>query len=138
MSEHDAKEREGYARRGKRRPIAGVLVAIDAPEVAERPWVVDAIDVSADGMGLVLPPELPEGTRVELSFKLDAAEFARLPATVTHRMGTSGGVRFDPWPDADRLRFLEFLVGCTKPRIEPGVIRRSARAAGEPFGDTER
>lgn len=110
MSEHNTEEHEGYARRSLRRPIAGVLVAIDAPEVADRPWVVDAIDVSADGMGLVLPPELAEGTRVELSFKLGDAEFARLPALVTHRLGTSGGVHFDPWPDPDRLRFLEFLV----------------------------
>lgn len=109
-SESNAEERGGYARRSRRLPIAGVLLAIDAPAVAARPWVVDAIDVSTDGMGLVLPPELPEGTRVELSFKIDDAEFARLPAVVTHQLGTSGGVRFEPWPAPDRLRFLELLV----------------------------
>lgn len=98
-------------RRTRRTQIHGVLVAIDAPAVAPEPWIVDAIDVNADGLGLVLPPELPEGTRVLLSFQLgDELDFSRLPATVLHHFGTGGGVRFEPWPDAARLKLLEHLV----------------------------
>lgn len=98
-------------RRVRRRPMHGVLVAIDAPQVAEKPWVVDAIDINANGVGLVLPPEIPEGTEVFLSFALDEeAEFSRVPATVLHQMSSSGGVRFATWSDADRLRLLEYLV----------------------------
>lgn len=98
-------------RRRRRASIHGVLVAIDAPELSSDPWVVDAIDINARGLGLVLPPELLEGTRVLLSFKLgDDGRFSRLPATVRHLRGISGGVRFEPWPDADRLKLLEYLV----------------------------
>lgn len=107
----DADRPQPSRRRVRRRPIHGVLVAIDAPEVAEKPWVVDAIDINANGVGLVLPPEVPEGTEVFLSFKLDeGAEFSRVPATVLHQMGSSGGVRFAHWDDGDRLRLLEYLV----------------------------
>ncbi len=72
--------------------------------------VVDAIDLNANGLGLVLPPELLEGTRVLLSFRLDEHEFSRLPAMVRHKLGVSGGVRFEPWPERERLKLLEFLV----------------------------
>ena len=100
------------SRRSRRIPIHGVLVAIDAPQVADQPWVVDAIDISSRGLGLVLPPELAEeGTPVLLSFKLgDDIELSGVPATVRHPQGGSGGVRFEPWPAAERLALLEFLV----------------------------
>lgn len=99
-------------RRTRRLPIHGVFVAIDAPEIADQPWVVDAIDINAGGMGIVLPPELPEGTLVYLSFRLDeGVELARVPARVQHRDGASGGLRFEPWKDDDRLALLEYLVG---------------------------
>ena len=97
--------------RRRRRTIHGVLVALDAPQLAEEPWVVDAIDINANGMGLVLPPEMDEGTEVYLSFKLeDSIELSRVPAKVRHQMGASGGVRFLPWPSADRLELLEYLI----------------------------
>lgn len=102
---------EASRRRVRRHPIHGVLVAIDAPEVAEHPWVVDAIDINAHGLGLVMPPELGEGTEVRLSFKLqEGLEFSRMPATVLHRVGSSGGVSFASWPDRERLKLLEYLV----------------------------
>ncbi len=97
-------------RRTRRASVHGVLVAIDAPDLSSEPWVVDAIDLSASGLGLVLPPELLEDTRVLLSFQLGAHDFSRLPAVVRHRFGVAGGVRFEPWPDADRLKLLEYLV----------------------------
>ena len=97
--------------RRQRRNIHGVLVAIDAPQLAEQPWVVDAIDINANGMGLVLPPEMEEGTEVMLSFKLDdSIEFSRVPAAVRHQVSATGGVAFLPWPSPERLKLLEFLV----------------------------
>ena len=102
---------EPSRRRVRRHPIHGILVAIDAPDVAEHPWVVDAIDINAHGLGLVIPPELEEGTEVRLSFKLqEGLEFSRMPAVVLHRVGISGGVSFAAWPDRERLKLLEFLV----------------------------
>jgi PilZ domain len=98
------------SRRIRRAPIHGMLVAIDAPELSSDPWVVDGIDLSSSGMGLVLPPELLQGTRVLLSFRLGDHEISRLPATVQHKEGISGGVRFDDWPDSERLKLLEHLV----------------------------
>ena len=98
-------------RRSRRRPIAGVLVAIDAPGIADQPWVVDAVDVNADGMGLVLPRDLQAGAQVQLSFQLDeATAFARVPAVVLHREGPTGGVRFLSWDAGERLKLLEYLV----------------------------
>ncbi|MCP3958795.1 MAG: PilZ domain-containing protein [bacterium] len=104
-------ENADQPRRMRRAPMHGVLVAIDAPELSSEPWVVDAIDLNSNGMGLVLPPELLEGTRVLLSFKLTDHDFSRLPATVLYQMGVSGGVRFDDWPLEDRVKLLEWLAG---------------------------
>lgn len=100
-------------RQARRIPLNDLLVAIDAPGVSPQPWVVDAIDVNSQGMGLVLPPEIPAGTRVGLSFKLgDGFEVSRLPATVLHsRSDSVGAVGFEPWPPSERLKLLEYLVG---------------------------
>lgn len=107
--EHDAAPEA--ARRRRRLPIPGTLVAIDAPEVSNQPWVVDAIDINGHGIGLVLPPEVPEGTHVLLSFSLgDDYEVAQVPGIVRHRDGTSGGVSFGAWRQEDRLHLLAFLV----------------------------
>ncbi len=97
-------------RRTRRASIHGLLIAIDAPEISSEPWVVDAIDINSNGMGLVLPPELLADTRVLLSFKLDHYEFSRLPAVVQHKVGVSGGVRFETWPTSERFKLLEYLV----------------------------
>ena len=104
-------EGETNSRRTRRRlPIPGVLVAIDTV-ADDQHYVADAIDINALGLGLVLPPELPEGTLVELTFKLrDEAVFSRLAAVVRHQVGTSGGVSFESWPPAERLKLLELLV----------------------------
>ena len=95
----------------QRLPIPGVFVAIDAPAVSDQHWVVDALDINANGLGLVLPPELAEGTIVELTFSLaDGIEFTRLPAVVRHKLTVSGGVSFETWPATERLKLLEYLV----------------------------
>lgn len=97
--------------RRNRLAIHGILVAIDAPDLSSHPWVVDAIDISSSGMGLVLPPEIEEGRRVLLSFELDDhTRFSRVPALVRHQMTQSGGVEFKQWPSAERLKLLEYLV----------------------------
>ncbi|MEM9554624.1 MAG: PilZ domain-containing protein [Acidobacteriota bacterium] len=93
-----------------RRTIHGVLVALDAPQLSDQPWVVDAIDINANGLGLVLPPEMDEGTEVLVSFKLDDLEFSRLPAVVRHHWSATGGIAFLAWPSAERLKLLESLV----------------------------
>lgn len=126
----------GLSRRQSRRtPIHDLLVAIDAIEIAPEPWVVDAIDINSRGMGLVLPPELPEGAPVLLSFKLDEdLHFSRLPATVLHRMTVSGGVRFDAWPAEDRLKLLEYLVH----DYETVEENKPGRHTGRPLRDLAR
>jgi hypothetical protein len=100
-------------RRSLRLPIPGVLVALEAPEVARKPWVVGAVDLSADGMGLLLPAGLPPESEVRLSFQLsDGTSFSRVPARVQHGAGQAGGVRFQAWTDSERLKLLEYLVRC--------------------------
>ena len=111
LTEISGSENAQRSRRIRRAPMHGILVAIDAPQQSSDPWVVDAIDLSSNGMGLVMPPELLEGTEVLLSFHLDDNDFSRLPATVVHQMGVSGGVRFEPWPGEERLKLLEYLTG---------------------------
>jgi hypothetical protein len=114
MSSEESRDTTGERpsrRHAQRIPVRDLLVAIDAPEIAEQPWVVDAFDINSRGLGLVLPPELPEGTEVFLTFRLDEEnEFSQVPARVTHQMGVSGGVRFEPWSADKRLELLEFLV----------------------------
>jgi hypothetical protein len=107
-------------RRSRRRPIPDVLVTIDAAGAEGGRFVVSALDINADGIGLTLPPELEPGTHVVLSFRHDpSTEFARVPAFVLHREGDSAGVRFSEWPESDRLRLLEYLVRCYE-ADEPG------------------
>ncbi len=104
-------DKEAGPRRTRRAPIHGLLIAVDVPELSSEHWVVDGIDINSKGMGLVLPPELLEGSRVLLSFRLGERELSRMPATVQHKIGVSGGVLFDDWPASERLKLLEYLVG---------------------------
>ncbi len=104
-------ERRAEHRRTRRAPIHDLLIAVDVPELSSEHWVVDGIDINSKGMGLILPPELLEGTQVLLSFVLDGRELSRLPATVQHKVGVSGGVRFAAWPESERLKLLDYLVG---------------------------
>jgi len=110
LTQVEGAESSTQQRRTRRVPIHGHFVAIDAPGVSSDPWVVDSIDINSRGVGLVLPPELLEGTRVFLSFKLGDHEFSRLPATVKYQSGVSGGLLFEAWPDDERLKLLEYLV----------------------------
>ena len=80
LTEVSGSDSAQHLRRARRASIHGVLVAIDAPDLSSEPWVVDAIDISGSGLGLVLPPELIEGTRVLLTFRLGDHDLSRLPA----------------------------------------------------------
>src|SRR5712692_8279846 len=107
-------------RRSRRRPLPNVLVTVEAPELSGQPWVVDALDLNADGIGLVLPQALRPETDVLLTFSLDErTSFNRVPAMVLHQEGNAGGVRFQSWKEADRLRLLEHLVGLYEGDEEP-------------------
>ena len=98
-------------RRSRRRPIPGILVEIESAEDEARRWVVDAVDLSADGMGLVLPDELKRATQVRLTFRLeDGTAITRAPAIVQHREPGVGGVQFEIWSEDERLALLEYLV----------------------------
>ena len=98
-------------RRSRRRPVPGTLVEIELVGGEEKRWVVDAVDLSADGMGLVLPNELKTGNQVRMTFRLDdGTEISRVSATVQHREPGVGGVHFAEWPEDDRLALLEYLV----------------------------
>ena len=110
LARGDGSQEAQRLRQARRASVHGMLVAIDAPGLSSDPWVVDAIDISSKGLGLVLPPELLEGTEVLLSFKLGEHDLSRLPATVQYRAGVSGGVRFDAWTSEDRRKLLEYLV----------------------------
>jgi hypothetical protein len=101
------------SRRPRRRPVTGMLVGVEAPDLGDHRWVVDAVDLSSDGMGLVLPDDLPPGSSVLLTLRLsEGCDLARVPATVLHRepQASAGGVSFDTWNAADRLCLLEHLV----------------------------
>ena len=68
MAEADrADQRPDTYMRRLRKTIPRVLVAIDAPQLTDQPWVVDAIDVSSTGMGLVLPEELTDEQTDEIA-----------------------------------------------------------------------
>jgi hypothetical protein len=88
-----------------------VLVSIEAPSISDHPWVVEALDVSSDGLGLVLPAELEPGTEVLLTCRLDdGVSFSRMPGKVLHLVVGAGGIEFGEWPSSERLKLLENLV----------------------------
>ena len=101
-------------RRSRRRALPGTFVAIEAPDISGNYcWGARAIDINGDGMRLVLPPELPRGATLLLSMCLDSAtEFDRVPAVVVRQdsEGGNGAVEFRMWPDAARLKLLNFLL----------------------------
>ena len=100
-------------RRSRRRPLPGVLVALEAPADSEELcWAGNAIDVNGDGLGLALPPEVAVGSEVLLTFHLDGVSYARVPAVVLrHDEGYGvGAVRFAEWPDRVRLALVTYLL----------------------------
>lgn len=100
-----------FPRRSRRRPIHGTFVALEASSIPGSHYVVDALDINADGIGLVVPPGLEAGSEVTMTFRLEEeVAFAQVRGVVLHHDGQSAGVRFVGWPEHDRLRLLEYLV----------------------------
>lgn len=101
-------------RRSKRRPVPGVFVAIEAPEVAgEAAWAGSAIDINGDGLALSLPPEVDPGNEVRLTFRLgEEGALSSVPAVVLRKNDghSIGAVKFLPWPEPERLALLSFLL----------------------------
>ena len=118
----DGSQRKGWSflktrerRMSRRSNIAKIYVTIRrSPDSVEPDWAGTAVDLNGNGMALVLPPEMPTGTQVSLSFKLDDVKFSRVPAVVVRQDHVGvGAVRFLEWSDADQLELLTYLEKTT-------------------------
>ncbi len=111
MSPLEAKAVE--RRRSRRRDAYGTFVAIEAPSVSEDfCWSSKLIDINGDGMALTLPPELGPEVEIFLTFGLDKeTHLNRVPAVVKRQQEGTGAVRFESWPEGDRLNLLRYLLG---------------------------
>ena len=101
----------GERRESRRTLIAKLEVEVRLDRSAVDPhWSGTAIDVNASGLALVLPPELPTGTRVFLTFQLGSSKFSRLPGLVVRqdRVGV-GAVEFEDWETKDSMHLRTFL-----------------------------
>lgn len=97
-------------RRSRRYPL-DTPVTLEAPTVSDTGWVVPAVDVNVDGIGLKLPNEVRSGLLILLSCHLDRdASFTRLPGKVVRAAGGKGGVRFLAWSEEERLMLAEYLL----------------------------
>jgi|GEM_PF-1217192 len=75
-------------------------------------WVGSAMDISLDGLSLALPDDIPLGSEVLLTFKLDPdTAFVRVPAIVVRRKPGFGlgAVLFLGWETADWQALQAFL-----------------------------
>jgi hypothetical protein len=100
-------------RRFPRVPVPDVVVGLELPEAAAADdpagfaWVGSAIDLSLDGMSLALPDDVPLGSEVLLTFRLDdrgeEVAFVRVPAIVVRRKPGfgQGAVLFLGWDHAE-------------------------------------
>lgn len=122
-----AARREGDSpdrRRFPRRPVPHVVVAVEVSgtqdptpsALSDTPagpaWAGSAIDISPEGLALSLPEELPIGSEVLLTFRLDDERvFARVPSVVVRKQTGYGlgAVRFRDWSSADRHALRGFL-----------------------------
>lgn len=104
------RERRAYPRR----PAPEVFVALESSEDPGRAeWAGSAIDISGGGLALTLPDEVPVGTELLLTFRLeDGTAFVRVPSTVVRKESGYGigAVRFHDWDDAKRLALLAYLA----------------------------
>ena len=104
-------------RRSRRYPV-DIPVTLEAPSVSDTGWVVQAVDINVDGMGLKLPAEIGTGLLILLSCHLDRdASFTRLPGKVVRVVGGKGGVRFLAWSEEERLMLAEYLLRREEARV---------------------
>lgn len=112
-------------RRGcHRRPVPEVVVAVELSDTnggnlsavsdthGGLAWAGSAIDISPEGLALTLPDDIPVGSEVLLTFRLDEeTAFARVPSVVIrkqHGFGL-GAVRFQGWSRSDRQALGAYL-----------------------------
>ncbi|HSL82987.1 MAG TPA: PilZ domain-containing protein [Thermoanaerobaculia bacterium] len=100
-----------------RKPVPDVVVAVEmsdtdgtaSPAVSDTggglAWAGSAIDISPEGLALTLPEDIPVGSEVLLTFRLDdETAFARVPSVVIRKQPGFGlgAVRFRGWSRSDR------------------------------------
>ncbi len=111
-------------RRSPRTPVPELFVALEmsdtsapvSPQASDRrrrpSWTSSAIDISTEGLALTLPDEVPVGSEVLLTFRLnEETVFARVPSRVVRKEEAFGvgAVSFASWPESDRLTLLACL-----------------------------
>jgi hypothetical protein len=100
-------------RRSRRLPIPGVRVDVAREGEAEPRWTCSAIDINGDGMALSLPPDLPPGARLRLTFQPDAkTSFHAVPCLVSRQDPATGygAVEFAGWSEESLIELWAFLV----------------------------
>lgn len=111
-----AGERAVDRRRAPRVPLVGVLVTVVSSDGSEVLCASDALDISTEGLALVLPEEtngsMNPGEGVLVSFRLDdGTSFARMPCRVVRKEVGVGAVDFTPWNRPERHRLAAWLEG---------------------------
>jgi hypothetical protein len=107
-------DRSDDRRRAPRFPLVGVLVTVVTHDGEEVLCASDALDISTEGLALVLPEEgdheLDPGDGVLISFRLDdGTAFARIPCRVVRREDGVGALEFT-WDRPARRRLAECLA----------------------------
>lgn len=107
-----------------RKPVPEVVVAVElsdtdgarVPAVSDTQgglaWAGSAIDISPEGLALALPDDIPVGSEVLLTFRLDdETAFARVPSVVIRKQPGYGlgAVRFHGWSRTDRQALGAYL-----------------------------
>jgi hypothetical protein len=111
-------------RRFPRRPVPDVVVAVELSDTGRTTlsemsdttlglaWAGSAIDISPEGLALSLPDDIPLGSEVLLTFRLDdETAFARVPSVVVRKQAGYGlgVVRFGDWRSSDRHALRAYL-----------------------------
>jgi hypothetical protein len=111
-------------RRFPRKPVPEVVVAVELSDTepptlsaasdtgAGLAWAGSAIDISPEGLALSLPEDIPLGSEVLLTFRLDdETAFARVPSVVVRKQPGFGlgVVRFGDWRSSDRRALSAYL-----------------------------
>lgn len=114
MADNGKDERSADRRRAPRVPLVGVLVTVVSSDGEEVLCASDALDISTEGLALVLPeeadPDMDPGDGVLVSFRLDdRTAFARMPCRVVRHEEGVGAVAFAPWGPGERHRLAAWL-----------------------------